>query len=166
MSSNYKIDNLDLKILDILQKDSRKSFQEIARDLVVSGGTIHVRVNKLKEKGIIKGSKLIIDYSNLGFKVNSFIGINLHSAKDTKEVTKKLNMYPEVIEVHETTGKYSLFIKILTKDIESLHRFIVESIHGIPEIQSTETIISLSSPLNREIQLASIKADYGEEEEE
>ena len=153
MEEKYNIDNLDTKILSILQEDSRRSYQEIARELVVSGGTIHVRVNRLKELGIIKGSKIILDYPKLGFDVTVFIGINLHNASDSSLVLSKLNEMKEITEVHYTTGSYSLFIKAVLRSTLGLKIFLVEKLQRIPEIQSTETLISLDEPVSRDIQL-------------
>jgi len=148
-----KIDNLDIKILSILQEDSRKSFQEIARELVVSGGTIHVRMNRLKELGIVNGSRIILDYPKLGFDVTAFIGINLHNAGDSLSVLSQLKKLDEITEIHYTTGSYSLFIKVVLKSTLGLKTFLVEKLQLIEEIQSTETLISLDQPVSKDIKL-------------
>ena len=153
MEDKYKIDNLDIKILSTLQEDSRRSYQEISRELVVSGGTIHVRVNRLKELGIIKGSRIILDYPKLGFDVTVFIGINLHNVGDSSSVLNKLKEMDEITEVHYTTGSYSLFIKAVLRSTLGLKTFLVEKLQLIEEIQSTETLISLDEPISRDIRL-------------
>lgn len=153
MDTSYEIDKLDRQILSILLKDSRASFEEMARQLVVSGGTIHVRVNKLKKMGAIKGSKILIDYEKLGIGVCSFIGINLKQAGDYHKVLGKLEKMPEITEVHYTTGHYGLFVKVLTKSIRDLHLFISTKLQHLTEISSTETFISLDVPIDRDIEL-------------
>lgn len=153
MDTSYEIDKLDRQILSFLLKDSRTSFEEMARHLIVSGGTIHVRVNKLKKMGIIKGSKILIDHEKLGLGVCSFIGINLKQAGDYHRVLEKLKKMPEITEVHYTTGHYSLFVKVLTKSIRDLHLFISEKLQHLIEISSTETFISLDVPVNRDVEL-------------
>ena len=153
MEDKYKFDNLDIKILLLLQEDSRKSYQEIARKLVVSGGTIHVRTSRLKKLGIIKGSKITLDYPKLGFDVTVFIGINLHNAGDSSSVLNKLKEMDEITEVHYTTGSYSLFIKAVLRSTLGLKTFLVEKLQLIKEIQSTETLISLDEPVSRDIRL-------------
>ncbi len=85
------LDELDLQILEILIKDSRTPFLEIARKCHVSGGTIHVRMKKMHDIGIIKGTKLIIDNSKLGYDVCCFIGIYLDKASYFNSVLKELN---------------------------------------------------------------------------
>ena len=111
--SQIKFDKVDCAILERLLVDSRMSYQEIAKELIVSPGTIHVRLNKMKEAGIIKGSKVIVDFSKLDLEVTAFIGVNLNSAKDYQKVLKRMESFPEVTDVHYTTGQYSMFVKIM-----------------------------------------------------
>ncbi len=153
VEDKYKIDSLDIKILSILQENSRKPYQEIARELVVSGGTIHIRIKHLKELGLIKGSRIVLDYTKLGFDVTAFIGINLHNAGDYSLVLSKLEEMDEITEVHYTTGSYSLFVKVVLRNTLDLKNFLVEKLQLIKEIQSTETLISLDEPVSRDIQL-------------
>ena len=150
-SVKLKLDDLDKKILVKLLSDSRTSYQEIARDLIVSGGTIHVRINKMKEAGVIKGSKLVLDVGKLGLEFQAFVGINLVNARDYKTVLEKLKDFPEIVEVHYTTGGFSLFAKTLTKNSKEFHLFLIEKLQSIQEIQSTETIISLDNPVCKEV---------------
>jgi Lrp/AsnC family transcriptional regulator, regulator for asnA, asnC and gidA len=150
MSEEVKLDKVDREILKALLKDSRRSYQDIASELIVSPGTIHVRLNKLKEAGVITGSKITVDYKLLGFEVCAFIGINLVSAKDYQNVLRQLNEFPEVVEVHYTTGQYSMFIKVLARTTKELHLFLIEKLQNVSQIQSTETFISLDNPIDRE----------------
>jgi len=148
---NYEIDNLDRQILAELRRDARVSFQDIARRLLVSGGTVHVRVQKMREAGVIKGFKVILDPEKLGFDVCAFIGINLHNARDYPVVMEKLKGLPEITEIHYTTGSYSIFVKVLTESTRGLHQFLVEKLQKIDEIQSTETFISLDRPVEGKV---------------
>lgn len=148
---NYEIDNLDRQILHILQKNARRSFQLIAKDLIVSGGTIHIRFNKLKEAGVIKGSHILIDPVKFGYDVCAFVGINLHNARDYKPVIRQLKEMPEILEAHYTTGKFNIFLKIVATSTRGLHNFLIERLQNIPQVQSTETLISLEMPIERDI---------------
>jgi len=147
----YKLDSLDRQILEKLQENARQSFQEIARELIVSGGTIHVRYNNLKKAGIIKGTTLILDREKLGFDICAFVGINLHNARDYSKVITKLREMTEVVEAHFTTGKYNIFIKILARSTRGLYNFLIERVQEVPEIQSTETLISLEIPIHHRL---------------
>jgi len=162
MSNNdyYPLDKVDREILSRLLSDSRRSYQDIARELIVSGGTIHVRTNKLKEAGVIRGSRIDVDFTRLGLEVTAFVGVNLSSAKDYQTVLPKLRKLPEVVEVHYTTGQYSLFVKIITKSTRELHLFLIEKLQAIKEIQSTETLISLDNPIQRDPALPQAVEEY------
>ena len=151
MSGNHGLDDLDLKILKILQKDARRPFQEIARDLDVSGGTVHVRYNKMRDMGVIHGTRILVDHQILGWEVCAFIGINLHHAKDYNVVVEKLEQFEEITEVHSITGDYNFFAKVYAKNTRDLHIFLTERLQSLPEIQSTETFISLDLPIDRNI---------------
>ncbi len=72
---NYQLDEIDKKILDFLVENTRMPFTEIAKQMDVSAGTIHVRVKKMEDAGIILGSSLNIDYGKLDYHFTAFIGI-------------------------------------------------------------------------------------------
>lgn len=147
------IDEIDRAILRILQSDARESFIEIARNLGVSGGTVHARVGRMKELGLIKGSALLVDYARLGYSVEAFIGLKLVRAHDCGTLMAKLETLPEVLEVHYTTGAYSLFIKVMARSMQDLHHILFERLQGFDEIQSTETFVILDTSLSRQREL-------------
>ncbi len=148
---NYQIDNLDLEIIKRLQENARYPFQELARELYVSGGTVRGRYNNLRKLGFIRGTTAILNREKLGFDICAFVGINLHIAKDYLTVIEKLKKIPEVLEAHYTTGKYNIFLKIVSKSTRELYGFLIERLQGIPEIQSTETLISLEIPISKSL---------------
>lgn len=151
MAEIYQIDNLDRGILSALMKNARVAYAELAKNFNVSAGTIHVRIEKMKQAGIIVGTKVEINPKILGYDVCCFIGIILKSAKDYPAALAKLQMLDEVIEAYYTTGHYSIFIKIMTKSIDDLQLLLINKIQTIDEVQSTETLISLQNPIMREI---------------
>ena len=147
------LDDLDLQILDILIKDSRTPFLEIARKCHVSGGTIHVRMKKMEDMDILKGTKLIIDNSKLGYDVCCFIGIYLDKAKTFNDVLEELKAVKEIVELHYTTGEYSIFVKVICKNISDLQNLLMNKIQSIDGIQRTDTFISLFQPIDRNIDI-------------
>jgi Lrp/AsnC family transcriptional regulator for asnA, asnC and gidA len=153
MTENYEIDDLDKQILELLQRDARMPFSEIARKLIVSGGTIHQRVDRLKESGIIKGSRIVIDHQLLGMDVTVLLGVHLKSSKDSDKVIKKLKQFPEVIEAYYTTGNFALMVKVVSSSIKDFHSFLSHKFQGISEIQSTESFVCLDTPISRDIQV-------------
>ena len=147
---SYEIDNLDRSILRALVEDGRRPFLEIARDLGVSGGTIHQRVSRLRELGVLKGFKAVLDYGGLGFGVSAFVGITLANAGLSVQTRERLKAIPEIVEVHYTTGTYSLLAKILTRGIPDLYALLSERLQSITEIRSTETFVILQTSLERD----------------
>ena len=147
------LDELDYQILDILLKDSRTPYLEIARKCHVSGGTIHVRMSKMQEMGLIKGTRLILDMSKLGYDVCCFIGIFLNKASSYPDVLEQLKEIKEIVELHYTTGAYSIFIKVMCKSISNLQDLLMNRLQVISGVQSTDTFITLSQPIDRNISL-------------
>lgn len=151
MADNYQIDNLDRDILNELMKNARVPYAELAKTLTSAHKTIHVRVEKMKQAGIILGTQVEISPKKLGYDVCCFIGIILKSAKDYPEALIKLSNLEEVVEAYYTTGHYSIFIKVMTRSIDGLQHVLINKIQTIDEIQSTETLISLQNPIMRTI---------------
>ncbi|STD31685.1 Regulatory protein AsnC [Edwardsiella tarda] len=151
MAEIYPIDNLDRGILNALMKNARTPYAELAKNFNVSPGTIHVRVEKMKQAGVISGACVQVSPKMLGYDVCCFIGIILKSAKDYPSALARLESLDEVVEAYYTTGHYSIFIKVMTKSIEALQHVLINKIQTIDEIQSTETLISLQNPIMRDI---------------
>lgn len=148
---NYQIDNLDKNILTALMANARVPYAELAKNFNVSPGTIHVRVEKMRQAGIITGVYAQVNPKQLGYDVCCFIGIILKGAKDYPSALKKLKTLEEVVEAYYTTGSYSIFIKVMCRSIDALQHLLVNKIQAIDEIQSTETLISLQNPIMRTI---------------
>lgn len=149
MADNYEIDNVDRQILEILLKNAKKPYTEVAKQVYVSGGTVHVRMRKLEEMGIVTGNTLKIDFAKLGYDITAFIGIFLSKSELYNSVIKQLNDIPEVINVHYTTGNYSMFAKIYCKDTRHLKEVLYDKIQKVSGITRTDTMISLEESINR-----------------
>ncbi len=155
MAENLKIDNVDLKILDVLMQDAKKPYTEVAKKAFVSGGTVHVRMNKLEEAGVVEKTTLKVNYAKLGFDITAFIGIYLQKSALYDQVLAALKDVPEITNIHYTTGNYSMFIKIHCKDTNHLKRVLHDKIQQVEGIERTETIISLEESLDRSLNLIS-----------
>lgn len=153
MQHNYQIDKIDGQILTFLQKNARMPYTEIAKKCDVSSGTIHQRLNKMQEAGIIKGSQILLDYSLMGYDVTVLIGIHLVSGMSLKQTVEELSKIQEVVEVYYTTGNFGLFIRVILKSISQYYEFLVAKLQVIPAVQSTESFICLKKLLDRDIQL-------------
>lgn len=149
----FHLDSLDKRILTLLSDDARMPYLEVARKCKVSGAAIHQRIQKMQEAGVITGSQVNVSTRKIGYQTCAFIGIqvNLLAHSTHNEVFEKISQIPEIVEAHHITGKYSLLLKILTRNNEHLKQIIVEKIQSIPEIVATETFISLEEGFVRQL---------------
>jgi len=145
--SKFKLDTVDHQILDMLIDNSRIPFTDIAKKHNVSAGTIHVRVKKMEDAGIIQGSSLSIDYKKLGYSFIAYVGIFLNKTSQTKFVLERINAIPHVTVAHITTGKFNIFCKIRAKKT-SHAKDIIYMIDDIEGVLRTETMISLEESIN------------------
>ena len=142
-----KLDEIDHQILDMLIDNTRIPFTDIAKKLLISAGTVHVRVKKMEEAGIIKGSSLMLDYKKLGYSFIAYVGVYLNNTSQTKFVLERINEIPYVTVAHITTGKFNIFCKIRAKDT-SQAKNIIYRLDDIEGVTRTETMISLEESIN------------------
>ena len=145
--AKFRLDEVDHQILDILIDNTRTPFTDIAKKLKISAGTVHVRVKKMEEAGIIVGSSLTLDYKKLGYAFIAYVGVFLQKTSQTKFVLERINEIPFVTVAHVTTGKFNIFCKIRAKDTEHAKQIIFE-LDDIEGVYRTETMISLEESLN------------------
>lgn len=153
MSPDLNIDKLDLSIIQQLIHDGNVSYAEIGKKLYVSAGTIHVRIKKLQEAGIIGSLKYNVDLKKLGYDVIAFIGIYLEKSSLYDVVAKDLRKIPEIVRMNYTTGNYSIFAEVVCKDINQLRSILHDELQKIKGIERTETFISLEESLNRTVNI-------------
>lgn len=154
MSKNYEIDNTDLKILEILMQDAKRPYTEVAKKVNVSQGTVHVRMNKMEEAGILEKTTLRINYAKLGYDITAFIGIYLEKSALYDQVLTKLKGIQEITSIHYTTGNYSMFVKIHCRDTNHLKEVLHDKMQQVEGIDRTETMISLEQSLDRNLKLS------------
>lgn len=151
MTLRNQLDDTDLRILDIISKNARTPFKDVAADVGVSRAAVHQRVNRMIELDVIVGSGYYIDPKKIDFKTCTYIGIFLEKGSLYSTVTDKLKLIPEVVECHYTTGQYAIFVKVYAKDNEHLRDLLSDKIQKIAGVASTETFISLEETFNREV---------------
>ncbi|GLB49528.1 MULTISPECIES: Lrp/AsnC family transcriptional regulator [Neptunitalea] len=145
--SKIKLDEVDHQILDMLIDNTRTPFTDIAKKLLISAGTVHVRVKKMEDAGIIQGSSLTLDYVKLGYAFIAYVGIYLEKTHQTKFVMERLNEIPNITVAHVTTGKFNIFCKVRAKNTKHAKEiiFMIDDIEGVSR---TETMISLEESIN------------------
>ncbi len=145
--AKFKLDEIDHQILDMLIDNTRVPFTDIAKKLLISAGTVHVRVKKMDDAGIIKGSSLTLDYTKLGYSFIAYVGVFLQNTSQTKFVLERINDIPYVTVAHVTTGKFNIFCKIRAKNTEHA-KDIIFMLDDIDGVYRTETMISLEESIN------------------
>jgi Lrp/AsnC family transcriptional regulator for asnA, asnC and gidA len=145
--AKIKLDEIDHQILDMLIENTRVPYTDIAKKLLISAGTVHVRVKKMEDAELIQGSSLTLDYVKLGYSFIAYIGIYLEKTHQTKFVLGRLEEIPFVTVAHITTGKFNIFCKIRARDTTHAKNIIFK-IDDIDGVSRTETMISMEESIN------------------
>lgn len=145
--AKFKLDDIDHKILDLLIDNTRIPFTDIAKQLNISAGTVHVRVKKMEDAGIITGSTLQVNYDKLGYSFIAYVGVFIHKTSQTQFVMERISHIPNVTVAHVTTGKFNIFCKIRARDT-SHAKDVIYQIDDIEGVNRTETMISMEESIN------------------
>jgi Lrp/AsnC family transcriptional regulator for asnA, asnC and gidA len=135
------LDGIDKQILDHLVENARKPILEIARNIGASGASVHQRVRKMEEVGVISGSYIKINQEKLGYTTQDFVGIFLDKATHHTDAVAMLEEIPEVTSCYYTTGDWSLLIKLNCKGNNHLSSLLSGKIQNITGVLRTETYI-------------------------
>ena len=153
LNIDKSMDKLDLQIIQAMMQDAEISYADLGKQFFVSGGTIHVRIKKLEELGIVQGKRLAVDLKVLGYDIIAFIGIYLEKSSLYDTVALALKNIPQVVRVNYTTGNYSMFVEIVCKDIQQLRFVLHDELQKIKGIERTETLISLEESFSRNVKI-------------
>lgn len=137
-----KIDENDLKIIEILSKDARISLREIKKKVDLSPSSIRNRMERLVNLGVIKRYTLDVDYRKLGYDIQV---LTLITSKPSESDTlcQTLSKYEEISEVHRTSGPINFICMIRVKDINALNEFITGKLEKLTGIERIETMFIL-----------------------
>jgi Lrp/AsnC family transcriptional regulator for asnA, asnC and gidA len=157
---NYDLlDDTNLKIIEILSRDSSTAFVEIAKRLGVSDATVHIRVRRLITAGIISRFTLLVDNNRLGYDHLAFMGINVEPGF-ADVVVNDLSKIDEVLEVHEMHGRFDLLLKIRAKNLEEMRDIVENKIRKLSHVLETELMTVLKT--EKEEQIVSLKREIME----
>lgn len=145
--ARFKLDETDHQILDMLIENTRMPFTDIAKKLEISAGTVHVRVRKMEDAGIIKGSTLTVDYEKLGYTFVAYVGVYLEKNHQTQFVIERLYDIPFITVASIVSGQYSIFCKIRARNTKHAKEIIYQ-IADIQGVYRTESIISMEETIN------------------
>ncbi|MFY0689381.1 MAG: Lrp/AsnC family transcriptional regulator [Cyclobacteriaceae bacterium] len=146
-STQIKLDNTDRKILEILQSNAKITNAQLSKDIGLSPAPTLERVKKLENSGIIKSYHAVLDNSKIGLGVSTFVLVSLkgHNKVNIDIFLNEIDQIPEVIECHHTTGTGDFILKIISSDIASYQKLMLEKVSEIDVVDSLQSMVILST---------------------
>ncbi|NVJ27693.1 MULTISPECIES: Lrp/AsnC family transcriptional regulator [Myxococcus] len=139
------MDELDIRLVDLLQRDGRATQLELSRAVGLSQPAVAERIRKLEERGVITGYAARVDATKLGKDITAFIGVSIEHPKYFEGFAKKVLALPDVLECHRVAGQDSYLVKVKTANTRTLDSLLVETLRTIAGVTRTQTTIVLSS---------------------
>lgn len=142
-----KLDEIDFKILDILQTNGRITNVQLANQVGLSPAPTLERVRKLEQNGFIESYHALLDAERLGLTVIVFVevSLNLHKDANIESFMEQIVQIPEVVEVYHITGGADFLLKIYADNISSYQRLIVDKIARVPDVNKLQSKVVLST---------------------
>ena len=136
------VDEIDSKILTLLQKDGKMTFKEIANELDLTTTPVYERIKKMEKNGVIQSYKAIVDRRKLGLQLLVFCNVSLkeHQASFLDNFENDIVNFPEVISCYHIAGMYDYLIQLTVKDMDEYQVFIskkIANINNIAKVQSS-----------------------------
>lgn len=139
------IDRLDVELLGVLARDARIGVVELASTLGIARNTVQSRLKRLEEAGLIAGYRPEIDLARAGIATQAFIGLEVRQER-LAPIVKALVGIPQVLEIHATTGREDLLVRVATQTQAGLQK-LIEQIVGTPGVVHSTTTLALTTPL-------------------
>lgn len=142
--NNVRLDDLDLKILEVLKRDARISNAELATAVGVAASTAHVRLRALRDRGVITEFLASVDQRRLGLTLQALIGVTLRPVTRQASITafaEEMRTLPQVLQVFFLGGTDDFMIHIAVADSSALRTFVVDHLSSQPSVASTRTSI-------------------------
>ncbi len=144
-----KIDEVDKKLIELLQDNARTPLKILASKVFLSAPAVSSRIEKLEKNGIINGYNICVDSQKLGYNINAFVGLELPASRK-EEFYNFIRSCPSVLECNCVTGVYSMLLKVVFHTTQELDEFVDE----LQVFGNTSTQIVFSTPVpHREIKL-------------
>jgi Lrp/AsnC family leucine-responsive transcriptional regulator len=148
MIANPELDQLDLQLLEALQRNARSTFADLGTLVGLKAPAVHERVKRLEARGYLRGYAAQVDNRRLGFELTAFVGVITVAEKTYDELTAQIAMLPEVLEMHSVAGDETFILKVATRSTGHLDDFL-SRVKRIPGVSRTRTTIVLSTPFER-----------------
>jgi DNA-binding Lrp family transcriptional regulator len=144
--SATSLDQLDAALIALLTAEPRVGVLEASRRLGVARGTVQARLDRLAERGIVRGWGPEVDPPGLGYDVTAFVSLELRQVRGHDPVTDRLAEIPEVLEVHTITGAGDLLCRVVARGNADLQR-VIDRLVAVPGVERSSTTIALETPV-------------------
>ena len=141
------MDDIDEKLLGLLKKDAKKKYSDLAEILNLSPPSVHARVKKLEQIGVIRGYTIDIDPQLLGLRLCAFVRVTIE-AISASGLAQSLMAFPEVEEYYIVAGEECVLLKVRTVDTAALSAFL-DNIRSVKCVKKTITSVVLTTPFER-----------------
>jgi len=138
-----ELDEIDKKLLKILQQDAKTPYAKISDEIGISEATVHLRIKRLLKSGVILGFQAIVNPKKVGINYMALTGLNIKPSESTK-ILERLSKVENVYEVYVTAGRYNIVAKVRAKDSSELLDTL-KVIERIPGITSMDVMLVLST---------------------
>ncbi|QZX99573.1 Lrp/AsnC family transcriptional regulator [Halobaculum rubrum] len=139
-----ELDDTDREILRILQEDARTPFSEVARRIDMSSATVHDRVSRMEEAGVLRGYRAEVDPKALGYGVSAFVGLRVQQGHE-EEALETLREVDGVREVHLTTGEYDVMMRVYAESTDDLRDLMFGQIATMDGFDRSQTMVILGT---------------------
>ncbi len=143
-----ELDETDRAILRILQSDARTPFSEVARRIDMSSATVHDRVGRLEDAGVIRGYHADIDPKAVGYGVSAVVGLRIADGGETDAIDR-LRGIDEVREVHLTTGEWDVILRVVAEDTDRLRELMFDRVAEVEGFSRSQTMVVLGTDYER-----------------
>lgn len=140
-----QIDEIDRKLLEILQEDDRIALVDLSKRVGLAPSTINQRIKRLVGDGIISGFHARLDAEKLGLGLLAFMMVSWSDPKVEPEFLKRVKASRTVLECHHVTGVWNYLLKVRVRSTRELESFLSGTIKAVRGVERTETIIILST---------------------
>ena len=144
-----ELDDTDREILKALQENARTPFSEIARRIDMSSATVHDRVNRMEESGVIEGYHAKVDPKSLDFGISAVVGLQVEQGQE-QGTLERLEDIPGVQEVHLTTGSWDVLMRVYAADADELRELMFENIAQMDGFARSQTMVILGTSYETE----------------
>ena len=148
-SEQYKLDEIDRRVLDVYQRDASLSYKELSNAVELPPSTIYDRIKKLRRNGTIKTVIPLLDYEKLGLLTTAWVLIKISREKGLERVAENVTRIHGVMEVHGIAGEYDIMVKVKVRDNLELHTTtdLIARLEGVHDTFSTMALCTIKEDI-------------------